>query len=403
MRNIKKMEKQLDDFFKEQGLEEEISKLSKLFEDNFMIQGTETEDLSEALRRAPDSLIDLIWDKIVDKEATGDADRAEKEKILYDDIQEYLKASLLYMDLEKLQLLIRVMNMYPVDMMETVTINEEFVPFGWAFIFVNNGKCSFAVMKELRQIIMTMEEPGVRNRMMLVNTVRCIINTCLGLYGVCKLEHIFNVYKGVVSSEETENIDEMVRKLIPVFEEQKILWSDGEYMISPYIATREEYKSLLNRQKGNYFIPDDDTIRAYGFGKFIEKTDEYKAVQKHLSKAIKDSDMAEGMLEEIAGHITRDDWGIPQVMNCLYDWEVAFDNPKAAEHMTEALSEWIYGIRRWSECGYSRKELGMENEEAKFIAYAENKSNIKLSAKKVYPNAPCPCGSGKKYKKCCGR
>ena len=23
--------------------------------------------------------------------------------------------------------------------------------------------------------------------------------------------------------------------------------------------------------------------------------------------------------------------------------------------------------------------------------------------KKVYPNDPCPCGSGKKYKKCCGR
>lgn len=22
---------------------------------------------------------------------------------------------------------------------------------------------------------------------------------------------------------------------------------------------------------------------------------------------------------------------------------------------------------------------------------------------KVYPNAPCPCGSGKKYKKCCGK
>ena len=23
--------------------------------------------------------------------------------------------------------------------------------------------------------------------------------------------------------------------------------------------------------------------------------------------------------------------------------------------------------------------------------------------KKVKPNAPCPCGSGKKYKKCCGK
>lgn len=25
------------------------------------------------------------------------------------------------------------------------------------------------------------------------------------------------------------------------------------------------------------------------------------------------------------------------------------------------------------------------------------------SVKKIYPNDPCPCGSGKKYKKCCGR
>ncbi len=26
-----------------------------------------------------------------------------------------------------------------------------------------------------------------------------------------------------------------------------------------------------------------------------------------------------------------------------------------------------------------------------------------VAAKKIYPNDPCPCGSGKKYKKCCGR
>ena len=25
------------------------------------------------------------------------------------------------------------------------------------------------------------------------------------------------------------------------------------------------------------------------------------------------------------------------------------------------------------------------------------------SQRKVYPNDPCPCGSGKKFKKCCGK
>lgn len=28
---------------------------------------------------------------------------------------------------------------------------------------------------------------------------------------------------------------------------------------------------------------------------------------------------------------------------------------------------------------------------------------MRMSEKKIYPNDPCPCGSGKKYKKCCGR
>lgn len=29
--------------------------------------------------------------------------------------------------------------------------------------------------------------------------------------------------------------------------------------------------------------------------------------------------------------------------------------------------------------------------------------NVIRIGKKIYPNDPCPCGSGKKYKKCCGR
>ncbi|MBS9767453.1 MAG: SEC-C domain-containing protein [Flavobacteriaceae bacterium] len=33
----------------------------------------------------------------------------------------------------------------------------------------------------------------------------------------------------------------------------------------------------------------------------------------------------------------------------------------------------------------------------------ENQSNAPISNKKVGRNDPCPCGSGKKYKKCCLR
>ena len=31
------------------------------------------------------------------------------------------------------------------------------------------------------------------------------------------------------------------------------------------------------------------------------------------------------------------------------------------------------------------------------------KAPSKRAENKIYPNDPCPCGSGKKYKQCCGR
>lgn len=44
------------------------------------------------------------------------------------------------------------------------------------------------------------------------------------------------------------------------------------------------------------------------------------------------------------------------------------------------------------------KLLGQEHAYSRVSTY-KNRYNIK----KIYPNEPCPCGSGKKYKKCCGK
>ena len=47
-----------------------------------------------------------------------------------------------------------------------------------------------------------------------------------------------------------------------------------------------------------------------------------------------------------------------------------------------------------------QKTQGMKNEESTF---RNSKLKIRNSRPKVGRNAPCPCGSGKKYKKCCGK
>ena len=53
--------------------------------------------------------------------------------------------------------------------------------------------------------------------------------------------------------------------------------------------------------------------------------------------------------------------------------------------------------------GFSDREL---RELVDFVKKQRRKSGITMPSprrKKIYPNDICPCGSGMKYKKCCGR
>ena len=64
-------------------------------------------------------------------------------------------------------------------------------------------------------------------------------------------------------------------------------------------------------------------------------------------------------------------------------------------HMVEAKADWLYELPAWDEhrTPERRKELYLE----------QKKSGTIVKEKKVGRNDPCPCGSGKKYKFCCGR
>lgn len=399
--------KEIDNFFKEMGLEEEIKKIGDLFTDNFMIKGEETEDLKEALHRAPDSLLDMIWESINGEAPGEEISRQQKEESLYGDIPGCFESRFELLDITKINRLMQIMNYYPLDVVEAASAMSEFVPYGWVFSFVKDGSSSLVIMKEIQDIIRTLEKPEVKQRISVMNGIRFVVKTCLSLYGVCTLEQISNIFMNEVESEYEEEAikgaEEIVQEYLPYLEEQGELWLDGKYIISPYLKTKKDYKKLLLRQNQDYYVPDIQMIESYGSGKMLVKNEEYKAVFRLLNKEIKDQEETEGMLEELSGYIIREDWEIPEIMNCIYDWNVVFSNGRMMERLVEALGRWLYSIRRWSEGGHSRQELHKENTDLQYITYTGRSQEVKEIEKKVYPNDSCPCGSGKKYKKCCGR
>ncbi|HJC23617.1 MAG TPA: SEC-C domain-containing protein [Candidatus Eisenbergiella merdavium] len=74
---------------------------------------------------------------------------------------------------------------------------------------------------------------------------------------------------------------------------------------------------------------------------------------------------------------------------------LGFDKERLYKNMVAAGADWLYGLEEWND---------IYDEETRKALYKEQKSSTTIvKDKKVYPNDPCPCGSGKKYKKCCGR
>lgn len=72
-----------------------------------------------------------------------------------------------------------------------------------------------------------------------------------------------------------------------------------------------------------------------------------------------------------------------------------FDKELLYKNMVDAKADWLYNLPQWNEI--------FDEEKRKALYLEQKKSGTIVKGKKIGRNDPCPCGSGKKYKKCCGK
>ena len=72
-----------------------------------------------------------------------------------------------------------------------------------------------------------------------------------------------------------------------------------------------------------------------------------------------------------------------------------FDKTKLYKNMVAAKADWLYGLPQWNDI--------FSEDEQKALYLEQKKSGTIVKDKKIGRNDPCPCGSGKKYKHCCGK
>ncbi|MNC59100.1 hypothetical protein D3C75_1088860 [compost metagenome] len=84
--------------------------------------------------------------------------------------------------------------------------------------------------------------------------------------------------------------------------------------------------------------------------------------------------------------------------------EIKFHNKDQAEHVIALIADVYNNTRFWSNCGHTPLEMNRIPGNFRTGATPFALPNKKpVTVEKIGRNDPCPCGSGLKYKKCCGK
>ena len=266
-----------------------------------------------------------------------------------------------------------------------------------------------------------------------------------GVFDKDVLRKVFNVRKGYHISEEE------LEKLCNEFPDDmtECHMEEGQrFIVAEYLAYSDRYKDLLDIQAGkDFYIPNEQEVLDYARNLYLSQKPAYQNFREFLQHEI-------GMTYDEADAEALETWDkiqfdidFTEIVQYIIDvYEDLLDGTKI-EKIIQLLQEVNNNTRMRIHRGHTPNEMmrkGMEEERfsqrpivvpgstetanllksaseelkemgicvdfdsnAAIVPNNSSQNNVSgqvaNSFKKIYPNDPCSCGSGKKFKKCCGR
>lgn len=167
----------------------------------------------------------------------------------------------------------------------------------------------------------------------------------------------------------------------------------------------EVRREHLARPKVNYFPFTKEQLLQAGEKGFVDRNLSYTEFVNFLVKNFACTKQHAEMIVGECVYAIRIGQSIPDIMSYL-EHQVEYESMEQLQAFMDKLMPLMNNTRQWFLKGHTPDELFAE--ERKFLRplpknefVPSNVINIRTGLK-VGRNDPCPCGSGKKFKKCCG-
>lgn len=269
---------------------------------------------------------------------------------------------------------------------------------GLVFSYYSEDTFIYTIAKEVKKIVNEFDLEMLLEMRLQYQRLVCFLEATVNLYGAIPFQNAVEIFDSiqVFSGEDNGNY---LEDLINVFliRDQSFDLID-EILVSDYFYDQRDAKvqllleTILMNDKP-YYIPPYEIYMKYADDFYVEKNSAYRALEKFVGNKwtpdpVERLDLMGAMKYE-AEH------GNPKnIIDLLSTEEFFFNNQKELNHFLELYMEFCNSTRMWVNHGHTPNELS---------DITSGRVHTATRLNKINRNDLCPCGSGKKYKHCCGK
>lgn len=263
-------------------------------------------------------------------------------------------------------------------------------------------EASLVIPEEAREIYQRIVTAEFTEKQEEIETLRKYCSSANYLYGVTPVSLLTRLYQ---QYEHANLGEEAIRsRCLDLMNNDGPVTVIGDNIICNELLDQDAYRMLLLLQgsKPFYIPPVRGLFLQYGamYGEAPEK--EGQELIRYVKEELQAGQaQANSYFYEVQALIHKN-YEMNDLIAAASKYNIAAESKAQMAGLTERLHQVWNHTRRLGDRGYTPLEI--ENLQKKKVPSAQPGKMIPVQKnQKIYPNAPCPCGSGKKYKKCCGR
>ncbi|MGE8205692.1 SEC-C metal-binding domain-containing protein [Heyndrickxia sp. NPDC080065] len=360
--------------------------------------------LHDGLSRLTKNDLDTIRKKLEIKNASS-LKKAELIALLEEKIPELLEKVILQLDQERYQIIRNIVSKGGYISAQNLKTNQinYYRSLGFIFTGTYEGKRIFSIPKEIMEKLILIEKNNKIDSIISQNTEWIkLTHGLLYYYGTVSIADLIDLM------EKYTNVRGDLSEYLSVIYNANLYYqefrSDNHDFSNARVFDPEKViKEQKMRKDLNFYPFTKQQLLKAGEIDYVDRTDSYVKLVSYINDNYDITKQEADSIAEECVYATRIGEKPADILQYLSS-RLELESLSSVQAIMGRVVELMNNTRQWFLKGYSPNELAKQ-EKKSLQPLPSGKNNIinMKTKKKIGRNEPCPCGSGKKYKKCCGR